>query len=109
MTDIRAIARALGGNVISRDAVVAPGPGHGPRDRSLTVKFVADAPDGFLVFSHAGDPWDICKDHVREQLGWPRWQPGDNRDRRVDPSRVKAFDRAVLDTEIENRGCTAMK
>ena len=107
MIDIRAAARALGGDVIGRDAVAAPGPGHGPRDRSLTVKLVAGAPDGFVVFSHAGDPWDICKDHVREQLVWPRCQPGDSRDRRVDPWRVKAFDRAVLDTEIENRERTA--
>ena len=107
MTDIRTIARALGGDVIRRDAVAAPGPGHGPRDRSLTVKLVAGAPDGFLVFSHAGDPWDMCKDHVRAQLGWPTWQPGDDRDRRVDHSRVRAFDRAVLETEIENRKRTA--
>ena len=43
MIDIRAAARALGGDVVGRDAVAAPGP---PRDRSLTVKFAPRAPDG---------------------------------------------------------------
>jgi hypothetical protein len=32
--DLRSIARALGGE-ISGNQVLAPGPGHGPRDRSL--------------------------------------------------------------------------
>ncbi len=30
------------------------------------------APDGFLAFSHAGDDWRVCRDHVRERLGIPR-------------------------------------
>ena len=41
MIEVRAAARLLGGDVIGRDAVAAPGPGHSPRDRSLTVKFAA--------------------------------------------------------------------
>ena len=51
MIDVRAAARLLGGDVIGRDAVAAPGPGHSPRDRSLTVKFAAHAPGGFLVYA----------------------------------------------------------
>jgi hypothetical protein len=103
MIDIRAAARALGGDVIGRDAVAAPGPGHSPRDRSLTVKFAAHAPDGFLARSHCGDDWRDCRDHVRAQLGLPAWQPGDGRDRRVPPSQVKEFDRSATDAEGERR------
>jgi putative DNA primase/helicase len=68
MFDLRHIARALGGEVVGRQ-VLAPGPGHGARDRSLSIRISADAPDGFLAFSHAGDDWQACKDHVRQRLG----------------------------------------
>jgi hypothetical protein len=98
--DARSIARALGGDVIGRDAVLAPGPGHARRDRSLSVRLT----DGdFVVFSHAGDDWQTCKDYVRERLGWPTWRPGDGQDRHVAPARVESFDRAVLDAENEQR------
>jgi Toprim domain len=103
MIDIRAVARALGGDVIGRDAVVAPGPGHSPRDRSLTVKFAARAPEGFLVYSHCDDDWRDCRDHVRARLGLPPWQPGDGQGRRVPPSQVKEFDRSATDAEGERR------
>jgi Toprim domain len=105
MIDIRAIARAMGGAVAGRNSVSCPGPGHSPRDRSLSVTFGAGG--DFVVFSHAGDAWDVCKDYVRERLGWPEWQPGDGCDRRVDPSRVRAFDRVVLEAESEQREFTA--
>jgi hypothetical protein len=101
--DIRTVARALGGNVIGPDKVAAPGPGHSGRDRSLVVTLSADAPDGFVCFSHAGDDWALCKDYVRERLGLPQWQPGDGRDRRVEPSRLRAFDRAAVNAESERR------
>jgi putative DNA primase/helicase len=65
---LRALAHALGGQVTAGQ-VVAPGPGHSRRDRSLTVRPSASAPDGFLVFSHAGDDFARCKDYVRERLG----------------------------------------
>ena len=103
MIEVRAAARLLGGDVIGRDAVAAPGPGHSPRDRSLTVKFAAHAPDGFVAYSHCGDDWRDCRDHVRAQLGLPAWQPGDGRDRRVPPSQVKEFDRSATDAEGERR------
>jgi hypothetical protein len=88
MIDIRAVARALGGEVVGRDTVVAPGPGHSRKDRSLSVRLVANGE--FIVHSHAGDDWQQCKDYVRERLGWPAWQPGDGRDRRVALQRVPA-------------------
>jgi Toprim domain len=100
MLDLRTIATALGGEVTGHQ-VLAPGPGHSPRDRSLSVTF---NPDGsFVVFSHAGDDPIECKDHVRARLGLPPWQPGDGQDRRVEPSRVRTFDRATVDREAEYR------
>lgn len=59
-------AKLLGGEPVSRNGVICPGPGHSPRDRSLSVRFT---PDGFRVFSHSGDNWKTCKDHVRDRLG----------------------------------------
>lgn len=63
------IARALGGQ-IRGNRVVAPGPGHSRRDRSLSIR-LADATDGFVVKSFAGDPWEVCRDYVAAQLGLP--------------------------------------
>jgi putative DNA primase/helicase len=73
--DVRAAARTLGGDVSGRDSIVCPGPGHSQRDRSLSVRLVPDSEDGFVVYSHAGDPVPDCKDHVRELLGLAPWRP----------------------------------
>ncbi len=62
------IARALGGQ-IRGNRVVAPGPGHSRRDRSLSIR-LADATDGFVVKSFAGDPWEVCRDYVAAQLAF---------------------------------------
>jgi putative DNA primase/helicase len=61
-------ARALGGEV-SAGQILAPAPGHSHRDRSLSIKIDPAAPDGFIVYSHAGDPLLECRDHVRAALG----------------------------------------
>ena len=53
--DVRAAARALGGDISGRDGVVCPGPGHSRQDRSLSVRLDSTAPDGFVVHSFAGD------------------------------------------------------
>lgn len=82
LLDARSIARAVGGDVIGSDKVLAPGPGHSPRDRSLSIKLDATAPDGFLIHSHSGDDWKVCRDFVRQKLGLPDWQPGDEQNRR---------------------------
>ena len=66
--------RALGGEA-SGNSVMAPGPGHSPHDRSLSVTLDANAPGGFLVHSFAGDDPIACKDHVRARLGLPAFQP----------------------------------
>jgi putative DNA primase/helicase len=67
--DARSTARALGGDVVGRDQVAAPGPGHSRHDRSLSVYLSATAPDGFRTHSHAGDDWRTCRDHVKHALG----------------------------------------
>ena len=104
MIDLRSQQRALGGE-ISGKQLLCPGPGHSPRDRSLAVWPSPDG-DGFIVHSHCGDDWTLCKDYVRERLGLPQWQPGDDRDRRVDPSRLKSFERAAVEAEAERRPLT---
>jgi putative DNA primase/helicase len=71
MLDLRAAARALGGEVAGGE-ILCPGPSHGRRDRSLSVKLSAPSPDGFLVHSFAGDPWQDCRDHVARLLGIER-------------------------------------
>jgi hypothetical protein len=67
--DTRAVAARLGGEAVGRNAVLAPGPGHSPADRSLSIKLDPGAPDGFRCYSFAGDDWRACRDHVRVRLG----------------------------------------
>jgi putative DNA primase/helicase len=67
---LREIARALGGEVTGRQ-VLAPGPNHSRRDRSLSVRISSDAPGGFIVASFADDSFDICRDYVADRLGLP--------------------------------------
>jgi putative DNA primase/helicase len=100
--DLRAIARALGGEISGRQ-ILAPGPGHSRGDRSLSVRIKPEAPDGFLVHSFAGDDPIICKDYIRRQLGLPEWEPGDEQDRRIDASQRARFDRTAIDREAVMR------
>lgn len=96
--DPRALAQALGGEVSGRNRVLAPGPGHSPADRSLSVVIDPAAPDGFLVTSFAGDDWRDCRDHVRARLGL-RWEPGARdhapRPRMVDTTEADRAERAL--------------
>ena len=62
--DLKALQHALGGQ-ISHGQLLCPGPGHSRVDRSLAVKIDANAPDGFLVHSFAGDDAIECRDYVR--------------------------------------------
>ena len=71
--DPREVARGLGGNVSGRN-VVAPGPGHSRTDRSLSIKIDPAAPDGFIVYSFAGDDATACRDYVRAALGLSVWE-----------------------------------
>jgi hypothetical protein len=69
------VAQALGGEVVSFNRVAAPGPGHSPKDRSLSVLITGS---DFIVHSFAGDDWRVCRDYVRSRLGRP---PFDRRHR----------------------------
>lgn len=62
------IAQALGGEV-SGGHIMCPGPGHSRIDRSLRVYIDWQSPDEFRVYSHANDPFDLCRDFVRARLG----------------------------------------
>jgi hypothetical protein len=62
--DLHSLAYALGGEVAGKSTLVVPGPRHSTRDRSPAVGLDPAAPDGFLVFSHAGDDWRECRDYV---------------------------------------------
>jgi hypothetical protein len=73
MMDIKAIARALGGDVSGQSARV-PGPGHSKADRSLSIT-LADNADGFICHSFAGDDPIECKDFIRARLGLPAFRP----------------------------------
>lgn len=73
------LARALGGTV-SGGQVLAAGPGHSRRDRSLSVRLSPSAPDGFIAFSHAGDDWRECRDHVRDRLGLGQFETSRRRE-----------------------------
>lgn len=67
-------ASALGGEVSGR-GVNCPGPGHGARDRSLSVTPSATARGGFLVHSFASDDPIVCLDYVRARLGFSPFRP----------------------------------
>lgn len=69
------LARVLGGDVTGPNRILCPGPGHSPRDRSLSVTIDSAAPDGFLVHSFTTDDWHACRDHVRQLLGLGNFEP----------------------------------
>ena len=73
LPDISYIARNMRGEARGNRLSV-PGPGHSSKDRSLSIKVDASAPDGFLVHSFAGDDAIRCKDYVREKLGLAPWR-----------------------------------
>lgn len=70
----REAAKLLGGEATGA-RVLCPGPGHSHTDRSLSVWFRPDTPDGYIVHSFAGDDPLRCKDHVRERLRLSEWRP----------------------------------
>lgn len=89
------IARALRGKVVGNQ-VLAPGPNHSAKDQSLAVRLSAGSPDGYIVFSHAGDDFRSCKEHVNSALGLPpdRWRQDRPRDPVGEARRVEARQRA---------------
>ena len=84
LPSIAEIAELLGGEVRG-DHVHAPGPGHSAADRSLSVLLDANAPDGFVVHSFAGDDAMVCRDYVREKLGLPPFEAKKKKSKSGDP------------------------
>ena len=68
------VAQALSGEIRNGE-VLAPGPSHSDRDRSLSVRLDDAAPDGFITHSFAGDDPIACRDHVRSKLGLQPFSP----------------------------------
>ena len=74
LPDLQSLARALGGEVTGNQ-VLAPGPGHSAKDRSLSVKLDRSAPDGFIVNSFSNDDPIVCKDYVRSKACIAAFKP----------------------------------
>ena len=100
--DLRRIADLLGGDLAGGRTILCPGPGHSRRDRSLAVRFDPRAPDGFMAYSHSGDDWRACKDHVARLLGLPEWRPSQNFEE-VRRHEAKRALRAKTEAETEAR------
>src|SRR2546430_14828680 len=100
MRDLRQAARLLGGE-ISGGQILAPGPGHAAKDRSMAVRFISGG--DFVVHSFCGDDPIRCRDYVRERLGPPARRPGDEKKPHIPPSQTKKFERITTDREGENR------
>ena len=67
--DLRSLARALGGEVVCGREVLAPGPGLGPRNRSMSVSLSATSPLGFIAHSFRGQSWPELRAHICDRLG----------------------------------------
>ena len=74
--------------------MLAPGPGHSGKDRSLSIKLSPKSPDGFVVHSFAGDDPLVCKDYVRERLGLQKLQPAPRH--RAGHGEIEAFMASVI-------------
>ena len=96
MLTLQQLARALGGD-ISGSQVLAPGPGHSPKDRSLSIKLEDSAPGGFLVHSFSGDDAILCKNYVHERsnLGPTNAPVKRSPERRPDPCEAKRSEVAL--------------
>lgn len=119
MIDLRALAQILGGEIVSGQ-VIAPGPGHSPRDRSMTVRMSPTSPDGFVCFSHAGDDFRDCRDYIRSKIGidpngWKNRDIRDNKDNRppapwvAENSTKKDEALAIWRASVDPRGTLAEK
>jgi hypothetical protein len=96
--DLDQMARQLNGKVVRCNGklqVLCPGPGHSLQDRSLSVYPEDGAPDGFVAFSHSGNAWQACRDHVKKRLGIS----SERRSKRVSVSRQPARAEPVSDPE----------
>jgi putative DNA primase/helicase len=89
-----ALARAFGGEIVGRDKILCPGPGHGAKDRSLQITVSAISPDGFLCHSFAGDDFRACRDYIRKRLNLPSFGYNSALVRRERPAKSSESDQA---------------
>jgi putative DNA primase/helicase len=98
LENLQLIANALGGEVAGRQ-VLAPGPGHSPHDRSLAVRPAPTASGELLIYSHSGDDWRACRDHVLSRLGITRGRASEASEKqslpKADESVKSRIERAV--------------
>jgi hypothetical protein len=97
VANLRSLARALNGE-ISGGQVLAPGPGHSAKDRSLSITLSADGK--LIAHSFACDDWQTCRDYVRARLGLSPFKPGSEPQRRRVPQPPKAHDEVSNKREI---------
>jgi putative DNA primase/helicase len=106
-----AIARLMGGDATGgRDSCLVPGPGHGPADRSLSIKIDPTKPLGVTFNSFANDSRRDCYEYIAAALGVKR---GDTRapkpqcvsNRRTSEFPLQLFHEAVSakETIVETR------
>jgi AAA domain len=88
MSELHSWARALGGEV-SGGQILCPGPGHSPKDRSLSVKIGRDGEP--ICYSHSGNDWPEAKDYVREKVGLEPFKPKGNGEAKPAPHK-RQFD-----------------
>jgi putative DNA primase/helicase len=82
LTDLRAIAQRLGGDIYQGGrAAAVPGPGHSKQDRSLSLR-VAEDGRRLLWHSFAGDPADQVRIHLGLEDGELRRETDAERRRR---------------------------
>jgi AAA domain len=79
------MARQLGGEVSSKGNVLCPGPGHSADDRSLSIKLIPSAPDGFILHSFANVQ---CRDYVRAKCNLPAFKPNGGHNKRDDIAKL---------------------
>ena len=88
------------------DRVLAPGPGHSRKDRSLSIIIGSQFPEGFWVTSFAGDDALVCRAYVRAKLGLPAWSAHGHARRPV--SRLAQVVDPAVAKESENRIARAL-
>jgi Toprim domain len=95
--DPRTIVAIMGGIVTGRDSCNVPGPDHGPKDRSLSIKIDPSKPLGVKFNSFANDSRRDCYDYIAAALGGVSVQsaPKPLKPRDAGSSPVRLFHEAI--------------
>ena len=100
---LQSIARAVGGEVSGR-RVLAPGPGHSPKDRSLAISISNDAPDGFILHSFGG-PQEVIGQlaELGAYFSLPGYFAHERKERQRDAFRHVPPDRLLIETDAPDQ------